>query len=63
MDESLKQRLMAAAVGFCLTCIAVSIYFNLAYRNYNLWNFLSLAIVLGAVVGGVAYGIAQLMQK
>ena len=61
MDEIQKQRVLVAALAFNCTAIAYQMIFNTGL-NFT-YGKLGLAIVLGAVVGGIAYVATMLTQK
>ena len=61
MDEIQKQRVLVAALAFNFTAMAYQLMFNSGLRFS--YGKLGLAIVLGAVAGGIAYVVTMLTQK
>jgi hypothetical protein len=64
MDESLKQKAMAGFIAFNITVIIYQIGFNsgLFGAEISFLKFL-LALLLGGVVGGIAFGVMHLLQR
>ena len=60
MDDALKQKVLIAAVAFNLTVVAYQLLFNSS--RFSIVGLL-LAFLLGAVVGGIAFGITHFIQN
>lgn len=60
MDEELKQKVLVAAVAFNLTVVAYQVLFNSA--SFSMVR-LFLAFLLGAVIGGIAFGVMHFLQN
>ncbi len=61
MDDQQKQRVMMAIIAFNLTVLVFQFAFN--WGDAFTWGKLGLAVLLGAIVGGVTYGAMQVLQK
>lgn len=61
MDDLQKQRVLVAALAFNCTAMAYQLIFNTGL-SFS-YGRLGLAIVLGAVAGGIAYLATMLTQK
>jgi hypothetical protein len=61
MDEIQKPRVLVAILAFAWTAMAYQMIFNTGLTFT--YGKLGLAIVLGAVVGGIAYVATMLTQK
>lgn len=64
MDDLTKQKAMFAFIAFNLAVVAFQIVFNTGLFGFEIaWSKFLLAIVFGAVAGGVTFGIVHVLQK
>ncbi len=64
MDEQQKQRVMMAIVAFNIVIIAFQIIFNSGLFGFPFSvGRLLIGLVIAAVVGGIGYVVAGLMQR
>ena len=65
MDEQLKTRVCLALIAFGLTVIVYQLIFNMRLitgAQFTVWKLI-LGLVIGVVVGGATYVVAQFTQK
>jgi hypothetical protein len=64
MDELTKQKAMFSFIAFNLGVVLFQLVFNTGLFGYEMaWSKFLLAILFGAIVGGITFGIVHVLQK